>query len=259
MQPWARKARPGAPSIEIELRYEMEVEEIPDGPLTLALEDPTRFEVRLNDRVQATENVCGWWVDPAVQLLPLDTAAVRLGKNILTLRGVFTEDADLEAMFILGDFNVTLDGTRTRIRKAQAPGFGDWTTKGLPFYAGSVAFRRTIEPHPQDGGRVFVEVPDFRGACVRVLVDGEQAGIIGWSPHEVEITGLLSGKASAELTVDVVSHRRNAFGPLHHMQKWPRWTGPGEFSPPADKWQDEYNLVPVGCLGPPRPRYRKMG
>jgi len=59
-----------------------------------------------------------------------------------------------------------------------------------------------------------------------------------------------------ELTVEVIAHRRNAFGPLHHVEQWPRWTGPGEYVTVGAQWQDEYNLVPCGCMSAPKLSYR---
>ncbi len=107
----------------------------------------------------------------------------------------------------------------------------------------------------RDDERVFVEVADFRGACVRVLVDGVEADLIAWQPYEVEIADLLAGKTEVELTVEVLSHRRNAFGPLRHVEKWPEWTGPAQFATTGDQWQEEY----CGCLSVPKLSYRKMG
>jgi len=256
VQPWARKKRERGPSKPVELSYRFQVAELPSGPLMLALEEPWRFEVLVNGHPVPREAECGWWVDPAIRLLPLDPAGLVAGENEIVLRGEFDEEANLEAMFLLGEFGVELSGTEATLKRLAEPGFGDWTQMGLPFYAGSVAYRARIAPSPQEGERVFVEVPEFRGACVRVLVDGAEAGVIGWPPHEVEVTDLVAGKSAAELCVEVISHRRNAFGPLHHVEKWPRWTGPGEYEPPAEQWREDYNLVPCGCLRPPRLSYR---
>jgi len=258
VQPWARKPGRKGPSAPIELRYGFEVGEPPAGALKLAMEDPGRFEVRLNGYLIPGEAECGWWVDPAIRLLPLDGAALVRDENVLTLKGTFDQDANLETMFLLGGFSVALDGTRARLGAARPVAFGDWTEQGLPFYGGAVAFRRTVEVGSNEGERAFVEVPEFRGACARVLVDGVEAGVIGWEPHEVEITPLVAGRQRVELTVEVFSHRRNAFGPLHHAHKWPQWTGPDEFVSTGHHWQDGYSLVPCGCLAPPRLSYRRM-
>ena len=102
------------------------------------------------------------------------------------------------------------------------------------------------------GDRVFVEVPEYRGSAVRVLVDGRPAGVIGWEPNEVEITGLLpEGQSSPEIRIEVASHRRNSHGPLHNAKRWPAWTGPAEFVTSGEDWVDGYQLVPCGLMKPP--------
>jgi len=102
---------------------------------------------------------------------------------------------------------------------------GDWCGQGLAFYSGSVTYRQRIAVPPETGERVFVGVPDYHGAAVRVLVDGRPAGVTAWAPNEVEITDLVADArgAEVELGIEVIGHRRNSHGPLHHAQKQPYW------------------------------------
>ena len=41
---------------------------------------------------------------------------------------------------------------------------------------------------------------------------------------------------SVELAIEVIGHRRNSHGPFHLTEKWPWWTGPGEFTRGGDSW-----------------------
>ena len=95
-----------------------------------------------------------------------------------------------------------------------------------------------------------MNVPSYRGAAVRVLVGGAEAGVIAWAPDEIDVTGLVKGD-EFELTVEVIGHRRNSHGPLHHAEKWPAWTGPGQFVTSGEGWIDGYQLVPCGLLEEP--------
>jgi hypothetical protein len=252
VQPWARPKEKG-PEGPFSLRYRFKVERLPRGPLYLAIEDPQLLEITLNGSPLSADADCGWWVDPALRMLPADEAALVTGDNVLLVNGTMSAACNLEICYLLGDFAAAVDDADARIIGPALPvKFGDWTKQGLPFYGGSVVFRTQIKPALRKGERAFVEVPEFAGACVRVLVDGQEAGVIGWRPHEVEITALLADKEDAELAVEVIGHRRNAFGPLHHVQARPRWVGPWEFLSSGEQWQDAYNLLPVGCLAPPR-------
>ncbi len=252
VQPWAREDEEG-PTSELALRYSFRADGTPRGPLFLAIENPHYFEIALNGTAVAVDAECGWWVDRSVRVLPLDAGALVRGENVLTLSCTMDRDCNLEAMFLLGDFAVQVEGSQACITgPCRTIGFGDWTQQGLPFYTGSVLWRTRIWPELADGRRLFVEVPEFAGACVRVLVDGRQAGIIGWQPHEVDVTELVRGKSQAELAVEVISHRRNAFGPLHNTTARPQFCGPASFVTSGEEWQEEYNLVPCGCMSPPR-------
>ena len=258
VQPWARPPQQEGPSAAIELLYTFEVEQVPPGPLFLAMEQPERLEAAINGRPIAAEGESGWWVDPAIRMLPLDVGMMKRGRNELLLQGTFDGDSNLEAIFILGAFAADVAGVQARIIGPLAPvHFGDWTVQGLPFYGGSVIYRTQCQAEAAEGERVFVEVPKFAGSCVRVLVDGKEAGIIGWQPYEVDITEFLSDGQAAEIAVEVVSHRRNTFGPLHHVEAAPAWVGPAEFTTDGQQWRDDYNLVPCGCLSAPRLSVRR--
>ena len=71
----------------------------------------------------------------------------------------------------------------------------------------------------------------------------------------MEITALLSG-APVELAIEVIGHRRNSHGPFHLTEKWPAWTGPGEFSRGPDSWFEGYQLVPCGLMAAPEVEIR---
>ena len=258
VQPWARKETEG-PTGEVDLRYRFTVTEPPAGPLFLALENPEYFAISLNGNSVSVDAECGWWADRSIRTIPVDAAALVAGENELTLSATVDADCNLETCFLLGGFSVEVDGAECRITGgAPQVGVGDWTDQGLPFYSGSVVFRAALKAKTGEGEAVFVEMPRFKGACVRLLVDGREAGTVGWPPYEVEVTDLLDGGEEFELAVEVVGHRRNAFGPLHHTESHPRWIGPGEFVSGGDEWQEEYNLVPTGMLESPRISVRRQ-
>jgi len=92
---------------------------------------------------------------------------------------------------------------------------------------------------------------------VKVRVDGKLAGSMPWAPYEVDLTDLLTG--DNVLDIEVISSRRNAFGPMH----WPRpgkaGVGPGSFVTSDDQWTYGYQLVPYGLLAEPELSFRRRG
>ncbi|MEI7435960.1 MAG: glycosyl hydrolase [bacterium] len=259
VQPWARK-QPALPrTVSVTLAYNFDVQSRPSGDLFLAIEQPGDFRITLNGVAVNTDSECGWWTDRSLRKLRIDPSDLKNGLNELQLEIVYPEThSGLEIVYLLGNFGARVDGTA--IAMTSLPGalaIGDWCEQGLPFYAGHVAYCRTIQPVLAEGERAFVCVPEYRGMGVRVLVDGRPAGVIGWQPNEIEITALLGDKP-VELAVEVIGHRRNSHGPFHINTKWPSWTGPYQFKCALDTWIDGYQLVPCGLMSPPAIEIRKQ-
>jgi hypothetical protein len=201
---------------------------------------------------------CGWWTDRSLKRLSVDPSLMRIGKNEIVLKCNYDENhPGLEAIYLLGSFGTKVKDTKAEITAMPASlKLGDWVKQGLAFYSGSVSYIRQCRLKRKKGERIFVEVPDYRGTAVRVLVNGKPAGVTAWEPNEVDITDLVDGKP-AEVRIEVIGHRRNSHGPLHTTEKWPRWVGPAQFVTEGKEWQEEYQLVPCGLMAPPRLIVRK--
>jgi len=252
VQPWARPRRvtKGTP---VALRYEVNVEQVPKGPMWLALETPERFRVTLNGQPISSDADDGWWTDRSIRRLPVDPALLHPGVNEVLMTIDFVEDDDLEASFLLGSFGVRLDASGERaVIDALPPKLraGDWCKQHLPFYGGSVTYRRQVRIRRQPEERVFVTLPRWAGGVVRVLVGGRPAGYVKWPPYELDITDAIVGEAF-DLGIEVIGHRHNAFGPLHQAKPEPAWVGPDNFLTEGAQWQEAYNLYPCGLLAPP--------
>ena len=120
--------------------------------------------------------------------LRLEPATLRLGNNEVRLECDYVEThPGLEIIYLLGNFGAAVTGHDVTLTKLPATlRLGDWCRQGLPFYSGSVAYGKTLHPKLRAGERLFVQIPDYRGVAVRVLVNGRLAGIAAWEPQEVE-------------------------------------------------------------------------
>ncbi len=259
VQPWARKQEKRKKSIPVSLEYRIHVDALPQSELLLALESPERFTIAINGHPVSSDATRGWWVDPSLKLIALDPAWLHAGENRLRLDIAYMEDDGLEIVYLLGDFGVKLTGGQARIVGApERLELGDWTAQGLPFYSGSVCYRRSLAtPRLAKGERIFVRVPGYRGVAARVLVNGKEAGFIGWEPAETDITDFVQGDAF-ELGIELLGHRRNSHGPLHYGEKWPVFTGPWQFTSQGKDWSDNWNLVPCGLMESPRLEIRRL-
>ena len=258
VQPWARKKSKAEPSVPVTLRYCFTVEELPRTASHLILETPDRFQIRVNQTELAYDEAgAGWWADPCLKRIPLDPAVLIPGENEIELGIDYTPSDELEAIFLAGDFGVAVEGTKCTVTKAvQKLKLGDWVGQGLPFYGGAVGYLFTAEIRVRKGERVFVEVPGFKGTAIRVLVNDAEAGHLPWPPYEVEITDLVK-RGENRIGLELFGSRRNCFGPLHHTNPDPPWTGPGEYVTSGDGWQDDYHLKPCGLLKAPTLSFRK--
>jgi hypothetical protein len=252
VQPWARERFKDPKRMPVQLIYTFDATAIPTGDLYLGLEQPQRFHITLNGAEVSTDVECGWWTDVSLRKIPLDATLIRLGANELKLACIYDEDyGGLEIVYLLGNFGTRVDGAKASVMPVPVTlHVGDWVPQGLAFYSGSVSYHYRLLTEHAEGERLFVQVPEYRGTAVRVLVNGKTAGIIAWPPNEVDITDCLDGD-DVELRIEVIGHRRNSHGPLHHAQKWPMWTGPGEFITEGEDWIDAYQLVPCGLMRAP--------
>lgn len=253
VQPWAQERKPKPKSVDVGLRYAFEARDVPSGEVHLAVERPDKFRIRLNGVEVSTDAECGWWCDLALRRVPLPNALICAGANELLLECRYDEYfSGFELCYLLGDFGVEVNGrTSCLVTAPSRLNLGDWTVQGLPFYSGSVAYRRTLKPVLGESERLFIRIGEYCGTAVRVLVNGRIAGVLAWEPHEVDITDLIDGE-KAELAIEVIGHRRNSHGPHHLSEKWPRWTGPAQFVTRGDRWVDDYQLVPCGLTKAPK-------
>ena len=176
----------------------------------------------------------------------------RVGRNELLLHTRFQADSDLESLFLLGEFGVKVAGAAVHMcRLPEALRVGDWTKQGLPFYAGTVSYGCRVRNPVRRGERLFLKLPRWAGVCLRISVNGCEAGVLGWPPYEVELTRFARG-GELDLSIEVVGHRRNSHGPLH-MKRNPKrgWIGPAQFVTTGADWTEEYLLEPVGLLAAP--------
>ncbi len=252
VQPWARPRMRSPKTVPLRLVYSFQVEYKPSGALWLTVEEPHAFRITLNGRQIVTDQECGWWCDLSLRRLPTDPAAIKTGENILELECAYSEThPGLEIIYLLGDFGTKLKKNE-RILTAPPASLktGDWVPQGLPFYSGTITYRLPVSYKPGMNEHVFLHTAAFRGTAIRVRAGDQTAGIIAWPPYEIEVTELLRG-AAGELEIDLFTHRRNSHGPFHYAEKWPSWTGPGQFISTGEQWSEGLQLVPCGLMAVP--------
>lgn len=253
IQPWANKNNASSKSIPVHLTYHFNIDKLPAGQISLALENPQSYCIKINGNNISNHLEYGWWVDKSLKVIYFDNSILKLGQNEITLSTQYSENfSGLEIIYLLGHFGVRHDKKGTAICELpKTLNIGDWTTQKLPFYSGHVNYLCDAKVNKKNGERVFLKLPEYFGTGVKIFVNNKNVGIIAWQPNEIDITDYLNGSLT-QINIQVLGHRRNSHGPFHGGKQWFEWTGPSQFL----HKDDAYQLVPCGLMKAPEVLYK---
>ncbi len=209
----------------------------------LAVEHPELAQIVFNGQ-EINNKPEGYFVDEAIKTIKLPK--IYRGDNMLEIKTEITQRIGIEWCYILGDFGVQVQGKCAKIiQPVKELAFGDWSTQGLPFYAGNVTYQLEVEAEDA----IEVNVPHFRNPVVRVDIDGKKEGLIAFAPYKITVS-VTNGKHTVELIA--FGNRHNAFGAIHNADECEPWFGPNAWRTEGDAWSYEYRLKPIGILTSPK-------
>jgi len=229
---------------QVSVRYEFNSEIAVEG-LSLALENAEDCVVRFNGTI-VKNMINGYYVDEAFKTIPLPKTIV--GNNVIEIEVPFSERSRLEACYLLGEFDVKIASCMTTIiPPSKEIGFGAVSAQGMPFYGGNVSYYTEIET---EECMARFHVANFGAHCVRVFVDGEDAGLIALAPFVVE-KKLKAGKHVVEFLC--YGNRNNTFGPVHNcrMTDSNYYIEPDVWEKSCAYWRPGYFLQNTGILSSP--------
>ncbi len=261
-------------AVDIELQYSVHIASGVDldQAWSLALEQPQRYQIWINDR-EVIQREQGWWRDIAFRRLDI-RGFLQAGENRIVLATHFANseetyaaaaraeafesegnklffDTELESIYILGHFDVqsmseytfkdddaiTTEGPFELTKPSNTVRTGDLTTQGLLFYAGNVQLTRSIRVDALGAGeRVWLVCERPHAVLSRVLINGQDGHTWMWAPYEVDITDWLQ-LGENELTIELLSSCRNLLGPHHHVRGELKMVGPDSFTD-RPSWTD---------------------
>ena len=204
-QPWFRRTFLGKNDrrCQVELSYTFMVEQIPKGELFLCLEQPEHHILFVNG-AELKKTDCGYFTDKCIRKLSLENSVLNQGLNNITSVCDFDEETDLEAMYLLGNFGVNLNGfavtLTTPVRNLAA---GDITSKGLPFYAGSIKYKMNT---PESG---ILCAGNFNGIAVRLCKPGFEPQLLPFEPYQAKVE-------AGNFDVELICSMGNALGMEQH-------------------------------------------
>jgi hypothetical protein len=218
--------------------------------LNCVVERPELYRVSCNGvEVQPAEGV--WWLDKAFGVFDIGSVA-KAGKNRISLEAKpFTIHTELEAVYVLGNFDLESREKGFRLVPSGNKTLGSWKAQGMPFYADRVSYENEfpITFSGDNGERFFVRLGRFAGSVAEVLVNGRSAGFIAFDPLELEITDKLT-QGPNRVSIVVYGTLKNTLGPHHNNPTlgtaWPshfRRGAEGGYPPGS-----EYSLLDYGLF-----------
>lgn len=241
VQPWVLGNRPKEHKATLKFTF---ISEINYEDAILALEDADIADVVFNGK-KITEREEGFYVDISIGRMKLGN--IVKGENILEITLPFGETANLENVFILGNFGVRVIGAVAVITALpKRLSFGSLLNQGLPFYSGAVTYK--LKANTQNS-KLTVTASDYMGTLIEVSVDDEIKGDIIYPPYTLRIDGVSDGEH--EIGLKLYTHRYNSFGPLHLVNVNEKWHGPGAWRSEGINWSYEYVLRTTGILKTP--------
>jgi hypothetical protein len=220
------------------------------GTLNCVVERPELYNVYCNEReIQPVEGT--WWLDRSFGVFDIGRLA-KTGNNRITLEAKpFTIQTELEAVYILGDFDLESREKGFRLVPSEGKTLGSWRAQGMPFYAGGISYEKEwhIPESAKKEESFYVRLGQFSGSMAEVLVNGTSAGYIAFFPFELEITDKLK-QGTNHISVVVYGSLKNTLGPHHNNPTlgaaWPAQfqKGAEEGCPPGS----EYSLVDYGLF-----------
>jgi len=150
---------------------------------------------------------------------------------------------ELEHCYIIGDFAVESNTEPTdsncirfnrnfKITDETHLTYGELTTSGYPFYAGTFQLEKTISIDNVANNKVFLTFEKLDLCLVKVFVNDAYCGVIYCKPYKVELTKFLKGKVNT-IRLEGINTIRNIIGPFHRpigekYETWGRYSGPDE-------------------------------
>jgi hypothetical protein len=191
-----------------------------------------------------------YWIDRDFALYRIG-GFLKPGKNILTLSSPrMTILTEVMPVYILGDFLVKPAKQGFEITAGDLTDPGSWKEAGLPFYSQKVAYTQTFTAVGSDSCFYRLKLGNWKGSVAEVLVNGESAGLIAFTPYELDITDKIR-EGPNEITVKVTGSLKNTFGVFFNRNENWIW-GPFSWVQAPDRLPlaSDYSLRDYGLFEP---------
>lgn len=247
LQPWfiGQRQLPVCGQVRIRFHFYLETS-LPS--IRLVLEEPENFTVTLNSHPICSRIPDFFWADCCFSAYEIPGAFLKYGQNEIILTTSYSENSNLEAIYLMGDFGVRLKDEQRILGKLPAKlEIGSIVSQGFPFYSGKITYQiPAMRPDSKD--RLLLQCDGFAGSCI-VVEGNSQHRTIAWKPYQADVTDLLE---EGNLQVTTVLTRRNTFGPLYQIPARSVAYGPANFETTGEHFSAHCVLLEAGLTQPVR-------
>ena len=260
LQPWYSKLHHKQKYGFIEVEYSFDIDVMPESDVILAGERPELLNYAVNGVRVESRGVHDFWIDDCFKKMTVPLSLLKKGRNTVTVSCEFMRTTNLEALYLVGDFGVRIDGNiRTLVSRPEKIDFGRLENANLPFYTGEVTYVLTPDKYESignvaEGERVILSPEGFTGSLVRVCANEIPEQRLCWDPYDADVTEAIRNRE--DIYVSVVGTRRNLFGPLHLNTATRTSDGPAHFVTEGKSWSDDYVLIDSGLTGIALKKYK---
>lgn len=260
LQPWYSKLHDKKEYGFLEVEYSFDIDVMPQSDIILAGERPELMTYAVNGTRVESNGIGDFWIDDCFKKMTVPLSLLKKGRNIVTVSCKFMRTTNLEALYLVGDFGVRIDGRRrTLVSRPERIDFERLEKADLPFYTGEVTYILTPDKYEsigniEAGERVILSPEGFTGSLVRVCAEGTGEQRLCWDPYEADVTEAVRNRE--DIYVSVVGTRRNLFGPLHLVPAIQSAYGPAHFVTEGKSWSDDYVLIDSGLTGIALKKYK---
>ncbi|UCE07386.1 MAG: hypothetical protein JSW07_04975, partial [bacterium] len=201
--------------VEYPFVVEQNVDDEKVNGLKLVVELPQLYQVFINgNEVKLIPRE--WWLSRENGVFNIGEY-VKHGQNSIKLicqpMSIF---AEIEPVFLLGDFAVKQSDKGFIISNPQVLTIGSWKNLGLPTYTDDVEYTK-IYDIDQKSNKCFVQLGKWSGTVAEVSVNGKKAGLIYTQRYQLDISDfIVEGKNT--ISVKVIGSLKNILGPFHQDQ-----------------------------------------
>lgn len=216
--------------------------------LKIVVERPELWSVSINGKkVEKEEGK--YWIDKDFPIFKI-ADFIKTGKNTISLKASrMSIFAEIMPVYVIGDFKVKPKNVGFEISAGSLNSIGSWKDAGYIFYSNNVSYSQKFIV--EKGSSDFkVKLNEWNGTVSEVLVNNKEAGIIAWSPEELDVTEFLVDGEN-EITIRIAGSLKNTFG--HFYQKGQKWIyGPGDWNkaPKHEPAYDQYYQIDYGLFEP---------